>query len=112
MQVEVWADIICPWCGLGTHRLEAALERFPHRDAIFSVEDLVSLAGEIGLDPEDAREALLSHRYAARVADEGREAARLGVAKAPLPSVRGGVAGCSGAETLGQSRTPRSSPPI
>ena len=26
MQVEVWADIICPWCGLGTHRLEAALE--------------------------------------------------------------------------------------
>ena len=32
MQVEVRADVICPWCGLGTHRLEAALERFPHRD--------------------------------------------------------------------------------
>ena len=34
MQVEVWADVICPWCGLGTHRLEAALERFPHRDEV------------------------------------------------------------------------------
>ena len=34
MQVEVWADIICPWCGLGTHRLEAALERFAHRDEV------------------------------------------------------------------------------
>ncbi len=34
MQVEVWADVICPWCGLGTHRLEAALQRFPHRDEV------------------------------------------------------------------------------
>ena len=34
MQVEVWADVICPWCGLGDHRLEAALERFPHRDEV------------------------------------------------------------------------------
>src|SRR5258707_14813073 len=34
MRFEVWADIICPWCGLGTHRLEAALERFAHRDEV------------------------------------------------------------------------------
>lgn len=34
MQVEVWADVICPWCGLGAHRLDAALERFPHRDEV------------------------------------------------------------------------------
>ncbi len=27
MQVEVWADVICPWCGLGRHRLEADLQR-------------------------------------------------------------------------------------
>ncbi len=30
MRVEVWADIICPWCGLGLHRLGTALARFPH----------------------------------------------------------------------------------
>ncbi len=30
MQVQVWADVICPWCGLGDHRLRRALERFEH----------------------------------------------------------------------------------
>jgi len=30
MQIEVWSDIICPWCGLGLHRLRAALARFEH----------------------------------------------------------------------------------
>ncbi len=30
MRVEVWSDIICPWCGLGLHRLKAALGRFEH----------------------------------------------------------------------------------
>jgi predicted DsbA family dithiol-disulfide isomerase len=31
MRVEVWADVICPWCGLGIHRLDTALAQFPHR---------------------------------------------------------------------------------
>lgn len=28
MRVEIWSDLICPWCGLGQHRLEEALRRF------------------------------------------------------------------------------------
>ena len=34
MQVEVWSDVVCPWCYIGKRRLEAALERFPHRDEV------------------------------------------------------------------------------
>src|SRR3712207_1685323 len=34
MQVEVWSDVVCPWCYIGKRRLEAALERFPHRDSV------------------------------------------------------------------------------
>ena len=30
MRVEVWSDIICPWCGLGLHRLRAALAQFAY----------------------------------------------------------------------------------
>jgi predicted DsbA family dithiol-disulfide isomerase len=30
MKVEIWSDVLCPWCGLGAHRLERALERFEH----------------------------------------------------------------------------------
>ena len=34
MQVEIWADVVCPWCYLGTRHFEQALERFPHRDDV------------------------------------------------------------------------------
>ncbi len=34
MQVEVWSDLVCPWCYLGKRRLEQALEQFPHRAAV------------------------------------------------------------------------------
>ena len=34
MQIEVWSDIYCPFCGLGDHRLRLALRRFPHAAGI------------------------------------------------------------------------------
>lgn len=34
MIVEVWSDIVCPWCYIGKRRFERALERFEHRDEI------------------------------------------------------------------------------
>jgi predicted DsbA family dithiol-disulfide isomerase len=34
MQVEIWSDIVCPWCYVGKRRFEAALEKFDHRDEI------------------------------------------------------------------------------
>ncbi|RBY92096.1 DsbA family oxidoreductase [Blastococcus sp. TBT05-19] len=34
MRVEVWSDVVCPWCYVGKRRLETALEQFPHRDQV------------------------------------------------------------------------------
>jgi predicted DsbA family dithiol-disulfide isomerase len=34
MQVQVWSDVVCPWCLIGKRRLETALEKFPHRDQV------------------------------------------------------------------------------
>ena len=34
MLVEVWSDIVCPWCYIGKRRLERALESFPERDTV------------------------------------------------------------------------------
>lgn len=34
VQIEVWSDIVCPWCYIGKRRLETALGRFPHRDEV------------------------------------------------------------------------------
>jgi predicted DsbA family dithiol-disulfide isomerase len=34
MQVEIWSDVVCPWCYIGKRRFERALERFEHADAV------------------------------------------------------------------------------
>jgi predicted DsbA family dithiol-disulfide isomerase len=34
VQIDVWSDVVCPWCYIGKRRLETALERFPHRDEV------------------------------------------------------------------------------
>lgn len=34
MEVEIWSDIVCPWCYLGKRRFEQALDASGHRDDI------------------------------------------------------------------------------
>ncbi len=34
MQVDIWSDVVCPWCYLGKRRFERALESFGHRDDV------------------------------------------------------------------------------
>jgi len=32
--VEIWSDVVCPWCYLGKRRFEQALAQFEHRDDV------------------------------------------------------------------------------
>ncbi|MCE3553904.1 DsbA family oxidoreductase [Pseudonocardia sp. RS11V-5] len=32
--MEIWSDVVCPWCALGRRRFAAALARFPHADEV------------------------------------------------------------------------------
>ena len=73
MQVEIWSDVVCPWCYLGKRYFEQALERFPHRDEVeviyrsfeldpsappgVTTPTVEALASKYGLGPEQAREA-------------------------------------------------------
>jgi predicted DsbA family dithiol-disulfide isomerase len=34
VKVEIWSDVVCPWCAIGKHRFEKALARFAHRDEV------------------------------------------------------------------------------
>lgn len=34
MKIEIWSDVVCPWCFVGKRRLESALAEFPHRDEV------------------------------------------------------------------------------
>lgn len=47
MQVEIWSDVVCPWCLIGKHRFEAALTQFreahpdgPHIDIVYRAYQL------------------------------------------------------------------------
>ena len=34
MHIEIWSDVVCPWCYLGKRRLEHALEDFEGKDQV------------------------------------------------------------------------------
>lgn len=34
LRIEIWSDLICPWCWIGKRRLEKALAAFPQRDQV------------------------------------------------------------------------------
>ncbi len=34
VKVEVWSDVVCPWCYIGKRRFEAALAGFEHRSEV------------------------------------------------------------------------------
>jgi predicted DsbA family dithiol-disulfide isomerase len=60
LKVEIWSDVVCPWCYIGKRRFEAALERFGHRDEV-EVEwkafelDPSSVSGTRGKDGDHVR---------------------------------------------------------
>lgn len=61
IRVDVWSDIACPWCYVGKRHLEAALEKFPHRDEV----EVVWRAFE--LDPSAPPERDPKVSYAERI---------------------------------------------
>jgi predicted DsbA family dithiol-disulfide isomerase len=34
MRIEIWSDVVCPWCYVGKRRLETALAGFEHADEV------------------------------------------------------------------------------
>ena len=37
MEIQIWSDVVCPWCYLGKRRFEHALAEFDHRDQVHVV---------------------------------------------------------------------------
>lgn len=83
MRIDVWSDIVCPWCYVGKARLEAALASFAHRAEVevtyrsFELDPswtgtepvLEMLAVKYGLSAADAAQA--EDRVAALARAEG-----------------------------------------
>ena len=63
LQIEVWADVICPWCGLGDHRLRQAIDRFEHQDEVEVVHRSFQLDPNFPLDVTRSVRSMLRERY-------------------------------------------------
>jgi predicted DsbA family dithiol-disulfide isomerase len=56
MHIDIWSDVVCPWCYLGKRRLERALDEFEHRGE-------VSIAHRsFQLDPSRPKHVTMSRR--------------------------------------------------
>jgi predicted DsbA family dithiol-disulfide isomerase len=60
LTIQLWSDLICPFCWIGERRLERALESFPQRDQVQIVYRSFRLMP--GVDPHPV-EAMLQRRY-------------------------------------------------
>jgi predicted DsbA family dithiol-disulfide isomerase len=63
MLIEIWADVVCPWCYIGKRRFERALDRFEQRDAVQLAYRSFEL--DPGAPPvvETSLSAMLSEKY-------------------------------------------------
>jgi predicted DsbA family dithiol-disulfide isomerase len=66
VKVEIWSDVVCPWCYIGKRRFEAALARFPHRDEV--VVEWKSFELDPGATSSTAAEGADASGYADRLA--------------------------------------------
>ena len=85
MKVEIWSDVVCPWCYIGKRRFERALAAFDGRDEVevewrsfqlnpdqprgVAQDHDAHLAGKFGATPEQV--AAMNGRLVALAAAEG-----------------------------------------
>lgn len=52
MRVDIWSDIRCPFCYIGKHKFEDALEKFEHKDDVQVVWHSFQLDSNLKTQPE------------------------------------------------------------
>ena len=70
MRIEVWSDVVCPWCYLGRHRLERALAGYEQRAAVEVVWRAFELDPGAPREEEGSVDEILAAKYGG--ADEAR----------------------------------------
>ncbi len=63
MRVDIWSDVVCPWCYVGKARFEKALRAFGHRDEVEVVFRSFELDPDYPRDQRDTVMGMLSKKY-------------------------------------------------
>lgn len=63
MNVEIFSDVVCPWCAIGKRRFEAALARFSHADDVEVHWKAFELDPSAPVTPEGDLASRLAKKY-------------------------------------------------
>lgn len=63
MKVEIWSDVVCPWCYIGRRRFEKALAGFDHRDQVEVIWRSFQLDPDAPLNYAGSVNDMLAERY-------------------------------------------------
>jgi predicted DsbA family dithiol-disulfide isomerase len=63
VRIEIWSDVVCPWCYIGKRRLESALASFPHRDEVEIVWRSYQLDPSAPMQPTETAQQMLARKY-------------------------------------------------
>jgi predicted DsbA family dithiol-disulfide isomerase len=63
MRIEIWSDVVCPWCYIGKRRLEKALATFPHADEVELVYRAYQLDPGAPVEPTETVAEALGRKY-------------------------------------------------
>jgi predicted DsbA family dithiol-disulfide isomerase len=71
MKVEIWSDVVCPWCYVGKRRFEKAMARFAHRDQVELVWRSFQLDPTAGPSPAEGGQQVkhLAEKYGRSLAE-------------------------------------------
>jgi predicted DsbA family dithiol-disulfide isomerase len=72
MQIEVFSDVVCPFCYIGKRRLEEALDGFRHADQVTVTYRSFQLDPSTPMTSELSLEQMLAQKYG-RTLDQARE---------------------------------------
>ena len=68
VKVEIWSDVVCPWCYVGKRRFEQALAAFAHRDEVEVVWRAFELDPSAPAERTGAYAAHLAEKYGSPLA--------------------------------------------
>jgi predicted DsbA family dithiol-disulfide isomerase len=63
MRIEIWSDVVCPWCYIGKRRLESALAEFEHADEVEVVWRSFQLDPGAPVEPVETVAESLGRKY-------------------------------------------------
>jgi predicted DsbA family dithiol-disulfide isomerase len=63
MRIEIWSDVVCPWCYIGKRRLESALAGFEHADEVEVVWRSFQLDPGAPTEPVETVAEALGRKY-------------------------------------------------